>query len=414
MRSAVRYLAGGVLALALAWVAAPALSSQRYMPEAVDFEQPLPQLRALPGADAGKAARAGTGPVSYLSTPIDAPKRFDLAGVAGERRPYELRGREEGGDWSGWVEAEYGDPVYFGGADELQVRARGWRPSGTLHYVNVTGTTTTAGGILTDVREAINSAYISTTGFLQPTADASPPRPAIVTRAEWGADQPQGGCPPRERPSYGRVRAGVIHHTVTANDYSAAEAPGIVLGICRYHRNANGWNDIGYQALVDRFGNLYQGRAGGLTRAVVGAQAQGFNEQTTAISSIGTHSKVAPTPAAQKSIVNYLAWRLSAVGIDGVGKTTMTSAGGDLSRYPSGRRVRMHEVIGHRDIGLTECPGGALYALIINLRQRVQARIEQYGGIEPTEPPTGGGGVEPTTYTPLLPEPPPVAGIQPG
>ena len=405
MRSAVRYLAGGLLALALVWVAAPALSSQRYMPGAVDFEQPLPGLRALPGAGAGKSARAGTGPVSYRSGAIVAPKHFDLAGVAGERRPYELRGRDSGGEWTDWVEAEDGNPVYFGGADELQVRARGWRPSGTLHYVNVSGTTSTASGILTGVREAINSAFISTSGFLQPAADASPPRPSIVTRAEWGADQPQGGCPPRERPAYGRVRAGVIHHTVTANDYSEAEAASIVLGICRYHRNANGWNDIGYQALVDRFGNLYQGRAGGMTRAVVGAQAQGFNEQTTAISSIGTHSKVAPTPAAQKSIVNYLAWRLSAAGIDAIGKTTMTSAGGDLSRYPSGRRVRMHEVIGHRDIGLTECPGGALYELIVGLRHRIQARIEQFGGIEPpdTEPPAGGGGVEPTTYTPLTP-----------
>jgi hypothetical protein len=394
-----------VLALALAWVAAPALSSQRYMPGAVDFEQRLPDLKALPGADAAKGTRAGKGPISFRSGVIEAPKRFDLAGLAGEIRPVEFRGRDSGGEWTDWVEAEDGNPVYFGGADELQVRARGWHPSGTLHYVNVSGTTSAAGGILTGVREAINSAFISTTGFLQPAAAASAPRPAIVTRAEWGADQQQGGCPPRERPAYGRVRAGVIHHTVTANDYSEAEAPGIVLGICRYHRNANGWNDIGYQALVDRFGNVYQGRAGGMTRAVVGAQAQGFNEQTTAISSIGTHTKVAPTPAAQKAIVNYLAWRLAVAGIDAVGKTTMTSAGGELSRYPSGRRVRLPEVIGHRDIGLTECPGNALYGLVLDLRRKIQARIEQFGGIEPddADPPSGGGGVEPTTYTPLTP-----------
>ncbi len=405
MRSAVRYLAGGLLALTLVWVAAPALSSQRYMPGAVDFEQQLPELKALPGADAAKGTRAGKGPISFRSGVIEAPKRFDLAGLAGEVRPLEFRGRGSGGEWTDWVEAEDGNPVYFGGAEELQVRARGWRPSGTLHYVNVSGTTSTAGGILAGVREAINSAFISTTGFLQPAAAASAPRPAVVTRAEWGADQQQGGCPPRERPAYGRVRAGVIHHTVTANDYSEAEAPGIVLGICRYHRNANGWNDIGYQALVDRFGNVYQGRAGGMTKAVVGAQAQGFNEQTTAISSIGTHTKVEPTPAAQKAIVNYLAWRLAVAGIDAVGKTTLVSAGGELSRYPSGRRVRLPEVIGHRDIGLTECPGGALYGLIADLRRKIQARIEQFGGVGPddTGPPSGGGGVEPTTYTPLLP-----------
>ena len=93
-----------------------------------------------------------------------------------------------------------------------------------------------------------------------------------------------------------------------------------MLGICRYHRNANGWNDIGYQALVDRFGNLYQGAPAGIARPVVGAQAQGFNAQTTAIASIGTHTKVADQPAAKASIVDYLAWRLSAAGLTAIGQ----------------------------------------------------------------------------------------------
>jgi hypothetical protein len=394
--------------LGVAWVAGPALSSQRYMPGAVDFEQPLPTLRAAPDLPAAKrvrrAARAGAGPVSFRSGVVVAPERFDLAGLAGEMRPLEIRGRDSGGDWTDWVESEDGNPVYFGGADELQVRARGWRPSGTLHYVNVSGTTSTASGILTGVREAINSAFISTSGFLQPAAEATPPRPAIVTRPQWGAELEQGGCPPRTRASYGRVKAGVIHHTVTANDYSEAEAASIVLGICRYHRNANGWNDIGYQALVDRFGNLYQGRAGGMRKAVVGAQAQGFNELTTAISSIGTHTKEAPTAAPVKAIVHYLAWKLANHRIDAVGKTAMVSAGGDLSRYPSGRRVRLNEVVGHRAVGLTACPGEALDAMIVGIRRRSQVRIEKYGAIEepppveppPTEqPPPDGGGVTP-------------------
>ena len=386
--------------LALAWVAAPALSSQPYLPGAVDFEQSLGPVRAagaLPNARLVRSSRrAGRGPISYRSPVLAAPKRFDLVGLAGEMRPLELRARDSGGAWSEWVEAADGSPVYFGGADEVELRTRGWRPSGRLHYVNVSGTTSAAGGLLTGVREAINSAFISAGSLVDPIAEAAPTRPEIVTRSEWGANLTRGGCPPRERPSYGVVKAGVIHHTVTANDYSEAEAPGIVLGVCRYHRNANGWNDIGYQALVDRFGNLYAGRAGGIRKAVIGAQAQGFNAQSTAISSIGTHTKESPTAAAQASIVDYLAWKLSVHGLTATGKTTMTSAGGDLSRYPAGRRVRLNKVIGHGTLGYTACPGEALERLIVGLRRKIQARIEASGG--PDDPPITtppGGGVEP-------------------
>jgi hypothetical protein len=398
VRFRLRYLAAGLVVLGLAWVAAPALSSQPYMPGGVDFEQTLPQVAAAPDVPAGKRirslARTGTGPITFRSPVITAPERFDLVGLAKEMRPLEIRGRDSGGEWTEWTESEDGSPVYFGGADELQVRARGWRPTGTLHYVNISGTTSTAEGLLTGAREAINSAFVSATGLLQPPAEALPVRPAMVTRAEWGADLSQGGCPPRVTPEYGDVKAGVIHHTVTANDYTEAEAPGIVLGICRYHRNANGWNDIGYNALVDRFGNLYVGRAGGVKKAVVGAQAQGFNSQTTAIASIGTHTTQGPTDAATTSIVNFLAWKLAVHGVNATGKTTIVSAGGDLSRYPAGRRVRLNRVIGHGTIGLTACPGDVLAAMIPQIRRRIQARIDEFGGVVPPPPddPTGGTG----------------------
>lgn len=395
-RIRLRYLLPAAVLAAFAWVAAPALSSQPYLPGAVDFEQRLGAIE--PAADLPtarlltSAKRLGKGPVSYRSAPIEAPARFDLAGLAGELRPLELRARDDGGEWSEWVEAEDGNPVYFGGADEVQVRARGWRPTGTLHYVNVSGTTSAASGLLNGARAAINSAFISATSILEPaSAAAAPAEPSIVTRAAWGANLTRGGCPPREAPAYGTVKAGVIHHTVSANDYTEAEAPGIVLGICRYHRNANGWNDIGYQALVDRFGNVYQGRAGGIRKAVIGAQAQGFNAQTTAVASIGTHTKEAPTQAATKAIVNYLAWKLTVHHLPASGKTTLTSAGGDLSRYPAGRRVRLNRVFGHGTVGLTACPGDVLAAMMPQIRSRIQARIDRFGGV--TEPP--GGGVTP-------------------
>ena len=81
-----------------------------------------------------------------------------------------------------------------------------------------------------------------------------------------------------------------VHHTVSLNEYSKAEAPAVVRGIQRYHQSSNGWSDVGYNFLVDRFGQIYEGRAGGIDRAVIGAQAQGWNSVSTGIASVGTHT----------------------------------------------------------------------------------------------------------------------------
>ncbi len=398
------------LACAFGWVAAPALSSQPYLPAPVDFEQGLPHAEAVAaGPLAARSARpghdhAGEGTVSFRTAAITAPERFDLVGLAGEMRPLELRARNDDGEWSKWIETANGDPVYFGGADEVQLRTRGWRPSGTLHYVNVSGTTSELGGLLAGARGAINSAFISAETTLLSEAQAVPARPAVVTRGAWGANAGAAGCTPRARPSYGAVKAAVVHHTVTSAKYSEAQAPAIVLGICRYHRNGNGWNDIGYDALVDRFGNLYAGRAGGLGKAVVGAHAQGFNSLTTGVASIGTHTSTSVTPEAREALIQFLAWKLAVSGLDATGKTTLTSAGGSASRYPSGRRVRLNKVFGHGTVGLTACPGEALDLELPQLRREVQARIDAGGGAvpaptAPVAPPTTGesptGGTTP-------------------
>jgi uncharacterized protein with LGFP repeats len=289
----------------------------------------------------------------------------------------EIRVRDDGGRWSEWVEQEDGTPIYVGGADQAQVRAP-FEPRGRLHFVNVSGTSgSIADRLLVSARRAINTAFISVAST--PVAQALAPKPRLVRRAGWGADLPSGGCPPRRPPEYGTVQAAVIHHTVNANDYSPEEAPSIVLGICRFHVYGNGWNDIGYNALVDRYGTLYEGRAGGLKRPIVGAQAQGFNTQTTSIASIGVHTSEAPTPGAQRSIIQFLAWKM---GINRAYPVTasvqLTSAGGSENRYPARTVVTLPRIMGHTTLGLTACPGGAMIPLIPQIQAAVQKRIKHF------------------------------------
>ena len=180
----------------------------------------------------------------------------------------------------------------------------------------------------------------------------------MVKRAGWGADLAAGGCPPRGPAEYGVLGAAVVHHTVNANDYTPEEAPGIVLGICRFHVYGNGWNDIGYNALVDRYGTVYEGRAGGLKLPVVGAQAQGFNSQTTSIASIGDHTLEPITPEATRSIIRYLSWRLGRCPRD-AGDGHDPADLGRRPREPLPRRNRGHRAARRRPpaLGLTACPG---------------------------------------------------------
>jgi N-acetylmuramoyl-L-alanine amidase len=367
------------LVTALAWVAAPALSLRPYIPGAVDFEQAIPVAKRMAPAAVASARRATPNQAAprWISRPIEAPHRFDLVGVARELRSVEIRVRDDGGRWSEWVEQEDGTPIYVGGADQAQVRAS-FKPSGRLHFVNVSGTSGgLAGRLLTSARRAINTAFISVAST--PVAQALAPKPVVVSRAAWGADLPTGGCPPRGPAEYGTVQAAVIHHTVNANTYTPEEAPSIVLGICRFHVYGNGWNDIGYNALVDRYGTLYEGRAGGLKQPVVGAQAQGFNSQTTSIASIGDHTTEAPTPEAQRSIIQYLAWKMGVNQAYPVNTTVqLTSGGGPESRYPAGTVVTVPRIMGHTTLGLTACPGGAMIPLIPQIQAAVQKRIKHF------------------------------------
>ncbi|HET8759328.1 MAG TPA: peptidoglycan recognition protein, partial [Solirubrobacteraceae bacterium] len=203
-------------------------------------------------------------------------------------------------------------------------------------------------------------------------AQATGSPPPMIMRAEWGAD----AVPPREPPQYSAVHMALVHHTVTANDYGPEDSAAIVLGIARYHRNSNGWNDIGYNFLVDKYGQIFEGRAGGIDQAVVGAQAQGWNSSSTGIACLGDFTTVANTPEGMNALAQLIGWKLSVHAVPVEGSVTLTSIGGAENRYPAGTPVTFQRIGGHRDGCRTACPGNGLYAQLPALR----AAAAQYAG----------------------------------
>jgi hypothetical protein len=357
-------LAGFMLACVLALVLAGAVHAS---PGPRDFEMTAP----------GGASAAASGP--YKSHVLRAPARFDLVGLrwrGGPRPTISLRARKPGGHWTKWTavpadpddapdsashettDGGFSAPVWTGDADHIQYKLSR-RVSGLkLHFVDVPAPT----------RRALAARTTQTT--------PSPGQPAIQPRAGWGAED----CVPRGAPAYGDVQLAFIHHTVSANDYTAAEVPSIILSICRYHRNSNGWNDIGYNFLVDKFGTIWEGRAGGIDQPIVGAQAQGYNSHSTGIAEIGTHSDVPVTSATLDAFARLIRWKLPLHGVPTQGTVTLTSGGGGDNRYKSGTPVTLERIAGHRDGDNTSCPGDALYAQLPEIRARV-------GNVQPTQTP---------------------------
>ncbi|KUM83113.1 N-acetylmuramoyl-L-alanine amidase [Streptomyces pseudovenezuelae] len=198
------------------------------------------------------------------------------------------------------------------------------------------------------------------------------PRPRIVTRHGWGADE---GLRERKFVYTKKVKAAFVHHTASGNGYSCTQAPSLIRGIYRYHVKSMGWRDIGYNFLVDKCGNIYEGRAGGVAKPVLGAHTLGFNSNSMGIAVLGSFGSKKPPAAVTKAVARLAAWKLGLHGANPKGKTYLKSGGGNL--YPKGKKVRLNVISGHRDGFATECPGWQLYRKLGSTRTtaaRLQGR----------------------------------------
>ncbi|MER7952940.1 peptidoglycan recognition protein [Streptomyces sp. NPDC096079] len=199
-----------------------------------------------------------------------------------------------------------------------------------------------------------------------PAAEAAPaaaaakpyigPRPKIITRKGWGADESI-----REKGFVytGTIKAAFVHHSATGNNYTCGKAPAVLRSIYRYHVLSSGWRDFGYNFAVDKCGNIYEGRAGGVAKPVLGAHTLGFNTNSMGIAVLGTFTKSNPPAAVVTAVARLTAWKLGLHGVNPKGTSYLVSGGGNL--YKKGKKVKFNAIAGHRDGFATECPGTRLY-----------------------------------------------------
>ncbi len=204
------------------------------------------------------------------------------------------------------------------------------------------------------------------TQWTPPTAVVTPGQPPnIISRAQWGADE-GSRC---GNPVYNRsVRAAIIHHTAGSNDYAPQDSAEIIRSIYAYHTRTLGWCDIAYNALVDKYGQVFEGRFGGINRPVEGSHTGGFNRDTWGVAMLGNFDEAPPTPIQLGTVGRLLGWRLGMDGVNPEGTVELASAGGAFTKVSGGDKLALPTIFTHRDVGNTDCPGSIAYGLIDEIR----------------------------------------------
>jgi hypothetical protein len=260
------------------------------------------------------------------------------------------------------------EPLWVGSADGVAVRVAsptGERPAGLKVSTIDPGTTPAA-----TATTASTAYYRTSSTDVTPVASTSTvqtPQPAIILRSAWGAAK-NTKC---DSPTVvDETRGAVVHHTAGTNSYTAAQSASIVRATQAYHMKSRKWCDIGYNFLVDKYGQIFEGRNGGIDKQVRAAHSGNadVNTYTMGVSMMGTFSSSAPTAATKDAMVRLIGWRLGTTGTPVLG--TYSLGGKKLNR-----------IAGHRDVIGTECPGAAAYAWLSapgGLRERVAAYVSGY------------------------------------
>jgi hypothetical protein len=425
----IRRATGSVLALAIvpAYLAVPTLSRPVPAPRPV---KPVVEQLPIGGVDRsalGSAARFGrdgtpralrpdAGTATALRGLDDAPelftaeratRPFTAVGVTWERgttpagTTVQVRTRTAG-VWSGWEHLELSelpDPatpegrsprlragteplLTVGGSDGVQVRVDS--ADGRLPR-----------GVRLELVDPGSSPADAFPGGSAPAASAyaEAGTPTILRRSAWGADESlRDGSPSM----MSTIRAFAVHHSASTSGYTASGTAAQIRAIYAYSTRSEGYSDFPYSFVVDKFGRIWEGRAGGVDKPVRSGATGGFNDLTSSVGALGNFDTTVPSSAVVTAIARLGAWKLGLHRIDPLGSARLTARGasGTTSRYSSGTTVSVPTIFPHRQVGYTACPGRHLYAQMATIRSRAAAATGDalFGPAPSTRSAAAGGG----------------------
>ncbi|SCC06987.1 MULTISPECIES: peptidoglycan recognition protein family protein [Gordonia] len=361
------------------------------------------------GREVGAAVThiAREAPIKMVAFTWERPVDVDL----------KLRAKNPDGKWGPWTVLEQisrgqapsaknpvgTEPVWVGDAREVQVAASkdglaipaAETQGGDLAQLAVGTASTVVTELATVALNALKATLISPESLLGLGSSLLSPLtggPQVVARQAWGADESIRCSQPVYSP---QMRGAIVHHTAGSNDYTPQQSAEIVRGIYAYHARSLNWCDIGYNVLIDKYGQIFEGAFGGLDRNVEGTHTGGFNKETLGVSMIGNLEEVPPTAAMVSATGKFLRWRLGKAGLNPAGTATLTSEGFAGTKFAAGTQSNLPVISGHRDYNSTSCPGVHGYAALTAIRALA-------GGAPPAPEPT-------PPADPAAPAPPPAA-----
>jgi len=194
------------------------------------------------------------------------------------------------------------------------------------------------------------------------------PQPNYIPRANWGASFKLTGDIYKAPAIYTNVTHLIVHHSAGTN--VSNNWAGVAAAVFDFHVNTNGWQDVGYNWLIDPNGVIYEGRGGGDN--VRGAHMCGYNSNTMGVCLLGNFQIVQPTDEMMGSLSKLLAWKACKENINPEGSGSIVSHTG-----------YMQNISGHKDgcsPNYTECPGTNVFSKLPSLRLNTVKNIHESCG----------------------------------